>query len=162
MKDRRVRKLVRTSVIAAAYALLTFIWPFSIGPLQCRISEALCVLPFCFAEAVPGLFVGCVLGNLLTPGALPPDVIFGSLATLLAAALTWVIGKKRLPPFLAPLPPVLVNAVVVGLLLSKVYEYGLSFPVAMLQVAGGEAISCYILGLPLLYAINKNRKLFEP
>lgn len=160
MKELSLKKLVRAAAIAAAYALLTFIWPFSVGPLQCRISEALCVLPYCMPEAVPGLFVGCFIGNLLS-GAAGPDVIFGSAATLMAAALTWFIGKKKWPPFLAPMPAVIVNAAVIGLLLCKVYEYGLSLPVAMLQVGGGEAISCYLLGLPLLYALNKNRHLFE-
>lgn len=160
MKDKALKKLVRSAVIAAAYALLTVIWPFSVGPLQCRLSEAFCVLPYCMPEAVPGLFVGCLLGNLIS-GAAAPDVLLGSIATLLAAVLTWLAGKKKWPPFLAPLPAVLLNAVIVGFLLSHVYEYGLSFPVAALQVGGGEAISCYVLGLPLLYALNKNRHLFE-
>lgn len=156
MKSRTLRKMVRAAAIAAAYALLTVLWPFSIGPLQCRVSEAFCVLPFLLPEAVPGLFVGCLLGNLIE-GALLPDVIFGSLATLIAALATFYIGKKKWPPFLAPLPAVVFNALVVGLLLSRVYDYGLSFPVAALTVGGGEAISCYVLGLPLLYALNKRR-----
>lgn len=160
MKDQSIRKLVRAAVIAGAYTLLTFIWPFSIGPLQCRISEALGVLPYCMSEAVPGLFVGCLLGNLIS-GAAGPDVIFGSVATLLAATLTWFMGKKKWPPFLAPFPPVLLNAVIIGLMLCKVYQYGLSLPAAILQVGGGEAISCYILGLPLLYAMNKKEYLLN-
>lgn len=160
MKDKALRKLVRAAVTAAAYALLTFVWPFSMGPLQCRISEALCVLPYCLPEAVPGLFVGCLLGNLLS-GAAIPDVIFGSIATLCAAAVTLLMGKKKWPPFLAPLPAVLLNAVVIGFLICNVYEVGVPLSVAMLQVGGGEAISCYVLGLPLLYAVNKRRYLFE-
>lgn len=156
MKSDALRKMVRGAAVAAAYAILTVIWPFSIGPLQCRVSEALCVLPFLFSEAVPGLFIGCLLGNLIE-GAVPLDIVFGSLATLLAAFVTYYMGKKKWPPFLAPLPAVLFNAAVIGLLLSTAYEYGLSFPVAALQVGGGEAISCYVLGLPLLYALNKRR-----
>lgn len=160
MKDTRLRKTVRAAVIAAAYAILTFIWPFSIGPLQCRISEALCVLPFLMPEAVPGLFVGCLLGNLIE-GAVPLDVVFGSLATLLAALVTRYFGKKKWPPFLAPMPAVIFNAVIIGLLLSKAYDYGLPFSVAALQVGGGEAISCYVLGLPLLYTLNNRPALLD-
>lgn len=161
MKDDAVKKLVRAAVIAGAYAGITLAaQPISLGPLQCRISEALCVLPYCLPEAVPGLFVGCVLGNLIS-GAEPWDVVFGSLATLLAAILTRLAGRKKLPPFLAPLPPVVLNAVIVGFLLIKVYLAELSYPVAVLMVGGGEAISCYVLGLPLLYTLNKRKHLFD-
>ncbi len=151
--------LARSAVVAALYAALTFLWPLSIGPIQCRLSEALCVLPYLMPAAVPGLFVGCLVGNLLS-GAIPLDVIFGSLATLLAAALTYWIGKRKLPAFLAPLPGVVVNALVVGALLTYAYEYGLSYPVAILQVGGGQAISCYVLGLPLLYLLQKNPRMY--
>ena len=150
-----LKKLARAAVIAAAYALLTVVWPFSIGPLQCRLSEALCVLPYCMPESVWGLFCGCLLGNLLS-GADVLDIIFGSLTTLLAAAVTAWMGKKKLPPYLAPLPAVVLNAVCVGAILCFVYQYGLSYPVAMLQVGGGEAISVYALGLPLLFAMLKS------
>lgn len=160
MKKKSLRFIVRAAVVAALYAALTCLWPFSIGPLQCRISEALCVLPYFMGAAVPGLFIGCFIGNLIS-GAVALDVIFGSLATLLAAYCTYLIGKKELPAFLAPLPCVLTNALVVGILLTYVYNYGLSLPVSMLQVGGGEAISCYVLGLPLLHVLRKNPKIYQ-
>ena len=159
MNRAPLKKLVRSAAVAAAYVVLSFISP-SIGALQCRVSEALCVLPFLLPEAVPGLFVGCLLSNMLLGAALP-DVIFGSLTTLLAGLITCYAGKKKWPPFLAPLPPVLLNAAIVGFLVWKLYEPALSLPVVMLQVGGGEAISCYVLGLPLLYAVQKRRKLLE-
>lgn len=161
MKDQALRKLVRAAVIAAAYAAITLIGqPISFGAIQCRISEALCVLPYCLPEAVPGLFVGCLLGNLLS-GAAGPDILFGSLATLLAAVLTWLMGRKKWPAFLAPLPAVVLNAAIIGILLCTVYDPAFPLSTTMLLVGGGEAISCYVLGLPLLYTLNKRRQLFE-
>lgn len=148
------RSLVRAGMIGGIYALLTVVWPFSIGLLQCRISEALTVLPYFLPEAVPGLFAGCILGNLLS-GAAGPDILFGSMATLFAAFLTRLAGRKNLPSFFAPLPVVIVNALVVGALLTIVYEKGLPYPIAVLQVAGGEAVSSYVLGLPLLHILRK-------
>lgn len=159
MKNKYIR-LVRAGMIGGVYALLTLIWPLSLGPLQCRISEALCVLPYFMPEAVPGLFAGCLLGNFLS-GAAPMDVLFGSAATLLAALCTRFAGRKKLPDYLAPLPPVVLNALVVGALISFVYESGLPYSVAVLQVMGGEALSCYVLGLPLMQIVRKRPSLYE-
>ncbi len=160
LNHKTVAYLARAGIVAAMYALLTCVWPFSLGPIQCRVSEALCVLPYYMGAAVPGLFIGCLLGNLLS-GAMALDVLFGSLATLLGALCTWLLGKYKKPAFLAPLPPVLFNAVIVGILLTYVYSYGLTLPVAMVQVGGGEALSCYILGLPLLAAMKKYPQLYQ-
>lgn len=147
--------LVRAGLIAALYALLTVaLAPISSGLIQCRVSEALSVLPYFTPAAVPGLFVGCAPANLLT-GAPLYDVVFGSLATLLAAAATLLLKRRGMKKWLMPLPSVLVNAVIIGTLLVKVYGVPVSLPLAMLYVGLGQALACYGLGLPLLYALER-------
>lgn len=147
--------LVRAGLIAALYALLTVaLAPISSGLIQCRVSEALSVLPYFTPAAVPRLFVGCALANLLT-GAPLYDVVFGSLATLLAAAATLLLKRRGMKKWLMPLPSVLVNAVIIGTLLVKVYGVPVSLPLAMLYVGLGQALACYGLGLPLLYALER-------
>jgi uncharacterized membrane protein len=111
-KKFNVRELVQGAIIAAVYALLTiFLAPISSGLVQCRVSEAMSILPYFTFSAVPGLFIGCLLANLLT-GAAVYDVIFGSLATLVAAYITYWM-RNRASKYLAPLPSVVVNALVV-------------------------------------------------
>ena len=151
------RYLVRAAAIAALYTALTYlagIMNLAYGPVQFRFSEALTVLPFLLPEAAPGLFIGCVVSNLLSPyGAL--DLVVGSLATLLAALWT---GKCRRRVF-APLPPVLCNAALVGALIAW-YEagssvgFGPAFAYNALTVGAGEAVVCYALGLPLLRVLE--------
>ena len=155
-----VQNLVRGAIIAAVYALLTiFLAPISSGLIQCRVAEAMSILPYFTFSAVPGLFIGCVLANLLL-GAPVYDVVFGSLATLLAAYITYLL-RKRAPKYLAPLPSVVVNALVVGALLVYVYDVGVSYWVAAGYVAIGQAIACFALGLPLLTLLERYRdKLF--
>ena len=149
-----VRELVQGAIIAAIYALLTiFLAPISSGLIQCRVSEAMCVLPYFTFSAVPGLFIGCLIANLLT-GAVAYDVIFGSLATLIAAYLTYAL-RNRVPKYLAPMPSVVVNALVVGWLLTSVYQVGVSFWVAAGYVAIGQAIACFALGLPLMTLLER-------
>ena len=156
-----VRDLVRAAIIAAVYALLTIaLAPISSGLIQCRVSEALSVLPYFTFSAVPGLFVGCLLANLLT-GAPVYDVVFGSLATLLAAYITYFM-RKRVTKYLAPLPSVVVNALVVGALLVYVYDVGVSYWIAAGYVAVGQAIACFVIGLPLLSLLESyGSKLFD-
>lgn len=148
------RVLVQSAVIAAIYVLLTVCFaPISSGLIQCRVSEALCVLPYFTVAAIPGLFIGCLLSNLLT-GAMPVDVVFGSLATLLAALVTYAM-RKRWTKYFAPLPSVLCNAFVVGAVL--VYAYGVHVPylAACGYVAVGQALACYALGIPLLLLLER-------
>lgn len=164
-KTFRTRRVVEGAMIAALYALLTLlIAPISSGLIQCRVSEALCVLPYFTPAAVPGLFLGCLLANLLT-GAVPLDVILGSLATLIAAALARWIGvraKAHWMRLFVPLPAVLVNALAVGWLLADVYKVGVPFVLCALYVAAGQFIACYILGFPFLLVLNRyKKKLFE-
>lgn len=151
-------QLATAGVIAALYAVLAYfasIFGIAYGPIQCRFSEALCVLPFLFPAATPGLFVGCLVANLLSPyGAL--DIIFGSLATLLAAVWTQHTHHK----WLAPLPPVLCNAVIVGAVISFQQTgftgaFAGAFAYNAVTVGVGEAIACYVLGGVLLTVLPK-------
>lgn len=146
---KQVRKVIYAGVIAAIYACLTIAFaPISYGPVQARISEALFILP-CFTDAaVPGLFLGCLLSSLLT-GAPVYDVIFGSVATLLASVLTRILAKRSVSKWVLPLPTVSCNAIIIGLILKFFYAEPLPLYLLALYVALGEALVCYLLGLPL-------------
>ena len=138
------KKMVRVAVIAALYATLTVVFhPLSFGPLQIRFSEALTVLPFIEPLAIPGLFLGCIIANLLSPYGLP-DILGGSFCTLIAAFLTFKMPRA----ILAPLPPIVVNAFGVGLILHLVNQ--IPYWPIVIWVGIGEVIACYILGYPLL------------
>ena len=162
MSKWSTRQIATAAIIAALYtvmSLLSSILGLTYGPIQCRFSEALTVLPFFLPEAVPGLFVGCLVTNLMSTVG-PLDIIFGSMATLLAALWTAKMPNKWLGPrlknrYLAPLPPVICNAVIIGAMIAW-YEGGFSaqFPALFaynaLTVGIGEAIACCVLGLLLL------------
>ncbi|MBE6069133.1 MAG: QueT transporter family protein [Clostridium lundense] len=157
---KNTRNLALSAIIAAVYAVITMYltYPMSYQASQFRVAEALTILPFFSTAAIPGLFVGCLISNLLSPVG-PLDIIFGSLASLIAAFMTYLIGKSNLKfkKYLAPLPPVVVNALIVGWLLN----YTLKWPIAitMLQVGFGQILACYGLGLPLMLFIEKNQQL---
>ena len=159
MKNKKAAYLVKCAVIAAVYATLTLIFaPISFGfnIFQCRVSEALTILPIFMPEAIPGLFIGCVLANLLgSLGVL--DIIFGSLATLISAILTY---KTRNKPFLAVTFPVLINAVIVGGYLYFLVKPPYNILVTMLIVGLGQAVSIYIFGLSLYFILKKHKKIF--
>ena len=152
------RQIATAGIIAAIYAVLSLfssVFGIAYGPIQCRFSEALTVLPFFLPEAIPGLFVGCLVTNLMSTVG-PLDLIFGSLATLLAALWT-----RRMPnKWLAPLPPVICNAVIIGAMIAW-YEVGFTeafwgmFAFNALTVGIGEAIACYVLGLLLLQVVSR-------
>ena len=152
------RQLTCAAIVGAAYAVLSIfgsIFGITYGPIQCRFSEALCVLPFLLPETAWGLGVGCLIANLLSPyGVL--DIVVGSAATLLAALLTARCQKK----WLAPLPPVVLNTLLVGAVIAY-EETGLTaaFPATWaingLTVGAGEAIACYGLGMLLLWQLPK-------
>lgn len=148
------KSLCISAAIAALYTVLTLaLAPISYGSLQCRISEALTVLPMFFPEAVPGLFIGCLLANLFSPAPFLPDIIFGSLTTLAAALLTWRLRANK--PFFAFLPPVLLNAVVVGIIVQHFYAPEVPLLLCMLQVGAGQAVAVYALGGALWAALKK-------
>ncbi len=145
------RKLVRIAVIAALYAAITIVLhPLSYGVVQVRVSEALTVVPFIFPESILGLFLGCLIANIYG-GLGMIDIVFGSMATLIAGYLT----RKMPGVWLAPLPPVLVNAIVVAFILRLVI--GAPLVLSMVYVGVGQALACYGLGLPLLYLLRKYR-----
>lgn len=158
MKKRlfTVRFMAEAGIIAALYFALTMaVEPLSFGQLgmmQLRVSEALCVLPFFTPAAVPGLFIGCALANIFSFLGIF-DVIFGSLATLAAALVTYFIKNK----WLTPLPSVLVNAVVIGALLRFLYFTDVPLWTPMLYVGAGQAIACYALGMPLFFLLNRHK-----
>lgn len=159
----QTKQLVQSALIGALYAVLTVVCaPISFSLVQVRVSEALTVLPFLTPAAVPGLFVGCVAANFLC-GAPLYDVIFGGLATLLAAVLTRLFSRQHLSRWLAPAPPVIVNALIVGALMKYVYMPGeIGFVAAAAYVGAGQLIACYGLGMPLLAVVEKyGEKLFK-
>ena len=136
-------------MIAALYVALTFVasrFGLASGAIQVRLSEALTILPVFTSAAIPGLTVGCVLANLLT-GCAAWDVVFGSLATLIGAVGTRMLKKR---PFLAWIPPVVSNMVIVPIVLMKVYGLEDAWWYLALTVGAGEVISCGLLGM-LLY-----------
>lgn len=142
--------LAHGALIAAVYAVLTYLTaPISFGPIQFRISEALCVLPVFTPAAVPGLFAGCFLANFLS-GAAPMDVVFGSIATLIGAYGTWLLRNRGI---LAVVPPILANAVIIPFVLRFAYGAEDLIPFMMLTVGIGEVISVGILGSMLRAAI---------
>ena len=158
--------LVCGGLIAAMYVALTLIFqPISFGAIQFRIAEALTLLPILTADAVPGLFVGCLIANLVG-GGVWFDVALGSVATLLAALCTC---KFRDKPVLAAIFPTLFNGLIVGPVVYFAYVRAPGDAVSigtllfnMTTVAFGELVVCYVLGLPMIYALKKlPKKLFD-
>ncbi len=155
---KKTSYLARCSLIAAAYAVLTLAFPaLSYGPVQVRISEALCILPFFLPEAVWGLTVGCLVANLIGVSmgvTLPWDVLIGTLATFIAVMLTRKIRIK----WLVPLPAVVLNAVLVGIMLTYIIlpeAEAIPLWYNILMVGAGEVIAGYGLGIPLFSVIEK-------
>ena len=144
------KSIAAGGLAAGLYIALTALFaPMSFGAIQFRVSEALTLLPILSPAAVPGLFIGCLLSNLIL-GAPWQDILFGSLATLLAAILTRLLRRNQ---WLAALMPVIMNGLIVGGMLSIVYA--LPFLATAATVALGEAAVCYMLGLPLVGLLHK-------
>lgn len=153
MKNKNVAFLTQAAMIAAIYVVLTYVFaPFSFGEVQVRIAEALTILPVFTPAAVPGLFIGCLIGNILG-GAILPDIICGSIATLIGAVFTYLLREKS--PYLAPIPPIAANTVIVPFVLRFGYGVALPIPFMMLTVGIGEVISCGVLGLIVYFALNR-------
>ena len=152
-------KITQGAVIAALYAVLTVIFaPISFGMMQVRVAEVLTVLPMFTPAAVPGLFVGCIIANLFG-GAAVPDIIFGSIATLIGAAGSLLLRKNR---WLVPLPPIAANTVIVPFVLRYAYGVEGALPVLAMFVAAGEIISCYLLGELLISALLRIKAVKPP
>lgn len=162
MKNSRTIFLVTSALIAALYAGLTYLSAMAgiaYGPVQFRISEALTILPILTPAAIPGLTIGCLLGNLGSPYGMV-DIICGTAATAVAAVFTRMLRGVRFKniPYLAPLAPVVFNALIVGAEITYFLPNGASFTGFLISagwVALGELVVCYALGLPLGIALKK-------
>ena len=154
MKHKKILMMTQASMIAALYVVLTLV-ANALGlanyAIQVRFSEALTILPYFTPVAIPGLFIGCLLSNILT-GCPPLDIVFGSLATLLGASGTYALRRHK---WLAPIPPILANVVIVPFVLAYVYKFEGSLPYFALTVGIGEIISCGVLGMILLFGLKK-------
>ena len=157
--DPRVLRITQAAAIAALYVVLTLVFaPISFGPVQLRIAEALCILPLFTASAIPGLFIGCLLANLIGGGVIL-DVVFGSLATLIGAALGYMLRKNR---WLVPIPTVVANALIIPFVLK--YGYGVvdtAIPILMVQILAGEILGAYVLGEIFGSALLKRNSIFK-
>ena len=160
MKRTKVKTITHAAIIAALYVVLTFIanaMGIASGAVQIRLSEALTILPFFTPAAIPGLFVGCLLSNILVGGVIL-DIIFGSLATLIGAVGTYALRKHK---WLAPVPPILSNTVIVPLVLIYAYSSTEALPYLMVTVGAGEIISAGVLGMLLLTSLSKYKNIFD-
>ncbi|MBR1796467.1 MAG: QueT transporter family protein [Clostridiales bacterium] len=167
MKDNKknIRRIVYSGIIAALYVILTLpMAQFAFGPIQFRLAEVLTVLPAFTPGFIPGVTLGCFLANLLNPTNLGPvDIIGGTVATLIAGILSGLIGKKN--KYLAIIPPILVNGVIVGgylpfLLVDADSEVtAAAIGLSMFEVAASEAVLLAVIGIPLIIFINKTPSL---
>ena len=157
--NRKTRFLTQSALIASLYVALTFVsatMGIASGAIQVRLSEALTILPIFTVSAVPGLFVGCIVANLLTGAALW-DIVFGSIATLIGAIGTRLFRKNR---YLATIPPILSNTIIIPFVLKTAYGVADGYSFLFLTIFIGELISCGVLGIILSKALSKT-KIFE-
>ena len=158
--NKRVKFICHAAIIAALYVLLTYLaaaMGLSSGAVQMRFSEALCVLPYFTAAAVPGVTVGCLLANILTGGAVL-DIVFGTFATFIGAVLARMLRKNK---WLVPLPSVISNMAIIPPVLMIAYGAEEAYPFLLLTIGIGEVISIYGLGMMLLFALEKRKIAFE-
>lgn len=165
MRRNKTFSVVFAAIVASAYALLTLaLAPISYGPVQLRLSELLCILPFLLPETAYGLFIGCLLANLLTGNVF--DVVFGSLATLLAALCTAQFGKlgnSARNRLFACLMPVVFNAVMIGAVITwayngmNIFRHVGAFALNAGQIALGEGAVMLLGGLPLLRRLPETK-----
>lgn len=156
MKNKKILFLTQAALIAALYVVLTLL-SNALGlasmQIQVRFSEALTILPYFTTAAIPGVFVGCLMSNLLAGGALL-DILFGSLATLIGAVCTYLLRRFK---WLTPIPPIVSNTLIIPFVLK--YAYGIE-PIwlSFITVGAGELISAGVLGMFLLLTLQKYRK----
>ena len=150
MRENKVQFMTQAAMIAAIYVVLCIVFePISYGAIQTRVAEALTVLPFFTPAAVPGLFIGCLAANLL-------DVAFGSAATLIGAVGTYLLRKKS--RYLAPLPPIVANVLIIPFVLRYGYGDPLPIPFLMGTVGLGEILSCGMMGTVLLVVLSRYKR----
>lgn len=163
MKKGKILYLTQSALIAALYVALTWLSNLvglASGAVQIRISEALCVLPAFMPSAIPGLFIGCLISN-ISMGSNIFDIIFGSLATLIGAVFTSKLKNK----FLAPIPAVISNTIIVPVVIMFCYTAKearnmSTYLLTTLGVFAGEVISAYIFGIVLYVALEKRKDIF--
>lgn len=151
--------LTTAALIAALYlAMMVPFQPIAFGPVQFRVSEMLCVLPFFTAAGIPGVTIGCLLGNFLL-GAPLPDVIFGTLATLIGAFGTYYVGHMPLrhARFLSLLPPIVSNALIIPFVLKFAYGAPELLPFMMVTVGAGEILAVGVLGSVLMGVLEHHK-----
>lgn len=154
MKENNVLFLTQAALIAAVYVVLCMAFaPVSYGEVQVRVAEALVILPYFTPAAIPGLFIGCLLSNLIG-GSILMDVVFGSLATLIGAAGSYYFRKSKV---LVLLPPIISNTLIVPFVLYYGYGVPLPIPFMMLTVGIGEVIAAGVLGSILLHVLVRYR-----
>ena len=152
MKENKVLFLTQAALIAAIYVVLCVVFaPISYGEIQVRVAEALTILPFFTPAAIPGLFIGCFLSNMIA-GNILMDMVFGSVATLIGAVGTYYLRGNR---FAALLPPIVSNTLIVPFVLCYGYGVNLPIPFMMLTVGIGEVIAVGLLGSVLLNVLAK-------
>lgn len=161
MRKKTTKYLTNAAMVAALYVVLTLvsqILGLASGQIQIRLSEALTILPVFLPEAVPGLAVGCLLAN-LTIGAALPDVIFGTLATLIGAFGTKLLSKKS--KYIFVIPPIAANVIIIPLVLY--FAYGIKpLWLSFITITAGEVISAGVLGILLYNLLSKHRDQFFP
>jgi len=157
------RSIVYSAIIATMYVALTLIsasMGLASGAIQIRLSEALTVLPYFTPHAIAGLFIGCFISNIIT-GCMVLDTIFGSVATLIGAMITYLLSKVNFSSkqWLAPVGPVVSNTIIVPLVLSSVYGVKDTLWFLCLTVGIGEVLSCGVLGMILLLTLEKYKNI---
>lgn len=152
MKNKNTLFITEAAVIAAIYTVLVLAFqPISFGPIQFRIAEALTVLPYFTPAAIPGVTIGCFLSAVFT-GADVLDMIFGSLATLIAAFLSYRLRQHK---YLVPIPPIVANTLIIPWVLKSTLKFPQPVPVMMLTVGAGELFAAGILGMIVIFALDK-------
>lgn len=155
---KRISFITHAAIIAALYVVLTLI-ANALGmanyAIQIRFSEALTILPLFTPAAIPGLYVGCLLSNVLT-GCIAWDILFGPIATLLGAIGTYLLRKKH--PLLGTLPPITANTLIVPFVLAYAYKFEGSIPYFMVSVGIGEVLSCGVLGYLVWLTLKKHAR----
>lgn len=168
MKNKKLICLAQGAMIAAIYAAATYlsaVFGIAYGNIQFRFSEALTILSVFTPAAIPGLTVGCIIGNITSPFGIW-DIAFGSLATLFAAVTARALRNVKIKnfPVLSLLMPVVFNAIIIGaeivFLMPSLEASPAAFAVSALEVGAGELAVCLAGGIPLFYAIRKT-KLFK-